>query len=91
VNTLTLDNLQALMVECMGDEAVPQLSSADFATSTFSDLEFDSLARIELTEQLREATGVSLPDDIVDRSATPEALLQSVNKLVAQPDAAPVD
>jgi act minimal PKS acyl carrier protein len=83
MQTLTADELRTLMTECVGPDEAAELAGTHFLDTSFLDLGFDSLARVELAEQLKSATGLDLPDDLVDQTITPAALLQLVNDALA--------
>ena len=81
---LTVPALRALMKASAGDLPVEGMESDAFLGTGFEELGFDSLARVELTEQLRDWSGADLPDDLVDQSANPADLIERVNALLGQ-------
>ena len=58
------------------------LDENGFLDTSFDDLDFDSLARVELGERIREQCLIDIPGDMVDQVLNPRALLDYVNKLL---------
>lgn len=85
---MDVEELRTLMIECMGDDAADAFAGEEFLTASFAQLEFDSLARVELAEQLKSLTGVALPNDFVDQATSPGDLLARINDALAATGAA---
>jgi acyl carrier protein len=81
MNQLSEDELFTLMNACMG-ELGRQLDRGSFLDMTFDDLDFDSLAQVELGERLRERRQIDLPEDLAEHVESPRALLAWVNELI---------
>ncbi|WET83078.1 acyl carrier protein [Amycolatopsis sp. QT-25] len=73
---MTLDELRAILVECVG--AVTGLDG-DFADVDFDELGIDSLVVMETTARVRQRFGVVVPDDATADLRTPAALLDAIN------------
>ena len=83
MKAMEVDELRTLMVECMGGDADAAFAGEEFLAAPFADLDFDSLARVELAEQLKTWTGLALPNDFVDQAATAGELLERINDALA--------
>ena len=80
---MDVDGLRTLMIECAGPDEAAAFGGAEFLDATFADLDFDSLARVELAERLKALTGAALPNDFVDQARTPGDLLARINDALA--------
>lgn len=76
---LTVDELRHLMCACVGGSGTVDLETADLHTQSFEDLDFDSLARVELVERLRDSRGIGVADDVFEGFAGPGDLLAHIN------------
>ncbi|MEV6524984.1 acyl carrier protein [Longispora sp. NPDC051575] len=81
---LTTTDLKDLMTACLGETAETVLPDGDaYLDTSFEELDFDSLARVELGEKVMDEYKISLPDGLVDQTPTPRALLAHINQLLA--------
>jgi act minimal PKS acyl carrier protein len=79
VDTLTADTLKDIMRACAGEDESVNLD-ADFESSTFEDLGYDSLALLETTSRVERLYGVKLPEEELSELHTPAEFLTLVNK-----------
>jgi acyl carrier protein len=75
---LSLDELREVMRACVGREEAVVLASDDLLR-TFEELDFDSLAQVELAERLRDLYGIALTDQELDELSGPRDLLDYLN------------
>ncbi|MYS20705.1 act minimal PKS acyl carrier protein [Streptomyces sp. DvalAA-14] len=78
METMTLDDLMRILVECAGSEE-GVLSGEDVFDRSFEDLGYDSLALMESAARIKQEFGVSVPDDDITEVETPRSLLDLVN------------
>ncbi|RSN55081.1 hypothetical protein DMH01_32600 [Amycolatopsis sp. WAC 04182] len=79
MSTLTVDGLRGVMVACLGGSGTVDLEITDLKTRSFEDLDFDSLARVELLHRLRESFGIEISDEDFQGFSGPRDLLDHVN------------
>lgn len=76
---LTTGQLRQIMIEAGG---LPETTTDnDLLQASFHDLDFDSIARIEVVARVQEAIGLHVPDE-AEQAATPAELLGIVNRRV---------
>jgi act minimal PKS acyl carrier protein len=80
MSTLTLETLKQLMRTC-GVSEETDLDS-DITQVTFEELDYDSLALLQILAQIENRFGLRLSEDDLDKMRTPEALLNFVNGLL---------
>lgn len=80
MSNLTLDALKQLMRNC-GVSEETDLDS-DIAQVTFEELDYDSLALLQILAQIENRFGLRLSEDDLDKMRTPEELLSFVNGLL---------
>jgi minimal PKS acyl carrier protein len=78
----TPDKLREIMHACAGPGDHPELDG-EFLDIPYTDLEFDSLAVLELATRIQQDLGVPFPDDAVAEMETPRNVLQYVNQKIA--------
>ncbi len=76
---LTVDELRAIMIQAAGDWPVPDGGDAD---TSYCDLGFDSLARLETLVRIERLIGTRLPEDLIQATSTPREVIDKVNALV---------
>jgi act minimal PKS acyl carrier protein len=74
-----IDDLRALMRECVGEGDGTDLDG-DILDTAFADLEYDSLAVLELAARIETQWGVPIPEDDASELETPGAFLDYVNR-----------
>lgn len=75
---LRLDELKQIMCECGAD--TPAGRDADILDVSFKDLGLDSLAVLEIGARVERDYGVEVPDDAMERLATPRQTIDFVNR-----------
>jgi minimal PKS acyl carrier protein len=78
----TMEDLRRLMRSSAGDDETVNLEG-DILDRPFEELNYDSLALLELSVQLYQEFGVSVDDDAMTELETPRAVLDHVNRLMA--------
>ncbi|MPQ97200.1 actinorhodin polyketide synthase [Modestobacter sp. I12A-02628] len=78
---MTIDDLNRILVACAGEADSGPLTEQRVDT-TFEDLGYDSLARMETASRIADEFGLSIPDDQVMELRTPRDVLDLVNSLV---------
>ncbi|MDA0632761.1 acyl carrier protein [Nonomuraea sp. MCN248] len=76
---LSLEELKQTMRQVAGDDDI-ELED-DFATATFEELGFDSLAVFETVHRVERACGRKLPEGELAEVTTPKEFLEFVNDL----------
>lgn len=81
----TLDQLRDLMRSCTDtDDVAGRLDlDRDITATQFSDLDFDSLAVLELATRIQQDYDVPMPDEAIAEMTTPQAVLDYVNGQMA--------
>jgi minimal PKS acyl carrier protein len=75
--SFTLNDLRKIMRACAGiDESVDL--DGDIGGRTFEDLEYDSLAVLEITAKIQNMLGIVITDDVTKDLATPQSLTDYV-------------
>ncbi|WP_067491162.1 acyl carrier protein [Actinomadura hibisca] len=74
----TIDDLRALMRAAVGEADDIDLDG-DILDSTFTELEYDSLAVLELAARIETQWGVLIPEDDASGLETPRMFLDYVN------------
>jgi act minimal PKS acyl carrier protein len=77
----TADELRDIMRSCAGDDDYELRPGA--LDARFPDLDFDSLAVLELATRIQQEYGVPFPDEAVERMKTPRHVLEYVNDQLA--------
>lgn len=75
---LTIENFKLILRSAAGVDDESLLGS-DFLDVSFADLGFDSLAILEVTNEIERSLRMRLPDDEVDPATTPRSLFEQVN------------
>ncbi|WP_181763846.1 acyl carrier protein [Streptomyces albidus (ex Kaewkla and Franco 2022)] len=78
---MTFEELRTMMREAAGEGDDVDLGG-DIARTPFGELEFDSLALMEMAARIKQEHGVEVPDDDLPELKTPQMMLDYVN---AQP------
>ncbi|WP_411139498.1 acyl carrier protein [Streptomyces sp. x-80] len=79
----TLDDLRVVMQDSVGvDESVDL--SGDIADVAFADLGYDSLAVLELANQVQRAVGVPIADEPALEATSPGAFVACVNQALTE-------
>lgn len=76
MKSLTLEELRVLMVDVL-DEPIDLLPGFD--SMTFTDLGYDSLAKLAMSAMLVERHGVDVPINTLQALRTPADLLECIN------------
>ncbi|MFF4775710.1 acyl carrier protein [Microtetraspora fusca] len=82
MSQFTLQDLRRVMREAAGEDAGVDLDG-DILDTSFADLQYDSLAVLEITVRVERELGVKLGDDAVE-SATPRDFLALVDARLAE-------
>ena len=82
MSTFTPDKLREIMHVCAGPGDHPELAG-EFLDTPYTDLDFDSLAVLELATRIQQDLGVAFPDDAVAEMETPRNVLDYVNEKIA--------
>lgn len=77
----TVDQLRDVMGRCIRDD--DYTLDADQLEAPFTDLDFDSLAVLEIATRIQQDHGVPFPDEAVERMKTPRHVLDYVNDHLA--------
>ncbi|WP_410601162.1 acyl carrier protein [Amycolatopsis sp. lyj-90] len=86
MSEFTLDELKEIMRGSAGVEEGVDLDG-DIAGVEFGDLGYDSLAVLELLNQVRVRHGVSIPDGAIEEMPTPSAAVVLINEQFAKSEA----
>lgn len=76
--TFTLDHLRAVMRDCAGVGETVDLDG-DIIDTTFIELDYDSLALLEIATELQQNLGLPFPDEVIERMKTPRDVIDYVN------------
>jgi act minimal PKS acyl carrier protein len=79
----TLDDLRHIMRSCAGVDESVDLES-DIIDVSFADLNYDSLAVLEIAGRIQQEFNVSIPDDAVLGMKTPRAMIEGVNQQLVE-------
>ena len=82
---LTPDALIGIMRACVGEDSTTDFSQEGVLDVSFQDLDFDSLALVELGARIEEDCGISVPETALDKMEKPRDALDYVKGL--QPSA----
>ncbi|MEU4658119.1 acyl carrier protein [Streptomyces sp. NPDC023723] len=82
MSLFTLEDLVAMVAEIAGADAAKAVAEQP-ADAPFTSLGFDSMAVIELAEQIQERYGVPIPDEAVHDLRTVRRTLDYVNQQAA--------
>lgn len=80
--TFSIDDLRKIMRETAGPGDHPILEG-DILDVPFTDLDFDSLAVLELATRIQQDYGTPFPDDAVEEMSTPGDVLAYVTERLA--------
>ncbi|MFD0854539.1 acyl carrier protein [Actinomadura adrarensis] len=80
MSELTLEDLRRLMRASAGDDETVDLEG-DILDRPFEELNYDSLALLELSVQLFQEYGIEVEDDALTDLKTPGAVLDHINAL----------
>ncbi|MFF3349294.1 phosphopantetheine-binding protein [Streptomyces sp. NPDC002779] len=83
----TLDDLTTLLRDCAGTDETVNLDG-DILDKTFTDLNYDSLAVLQITGKIENEHGIDVDEDAVAVAETPRAYLAAVNAAFAANGAA---
>ena len=75
MDDLPLGRLIEIMRSCLPPGSELALEKHELMDRSFRSLGFDSLAMVELADRLQEALGVPIPQEALDRIATPRDAL----------------
>lgn len=78
MSEMTPDLLREVMRETAGEGDDIDLD-ADVLHTPFEELEFDSLALIEIAARIKQRFGVVIPEDAILELKTPQMMLDHVN------------
>ncbi|MBE1530517.1 acyl carrier protein [Actinomadura algeriensis] len=78
-----LDDLRTLMRACVGEGDGIDLDG-DILDLAFSDMQYDSLAVLELAARIETTWGVPIPEEEAATLGTPGAFLDYVNRHAAR-------
>jgi act minimal PKS acyl carrier protein len=76
-------DLEHMLRSCAGAEQAAA-GLADVLDVGFADLGYDSLALLELANQVQRAYGVPIPDEAVEHMTTPQATVDYINSRLAE-------
>ncbi|QIS18465.1 acyl carrier protein [Nocardia terpenica] len=80
MTVLTSDSLKEIMQVVAHD---PELAFDDnFLDTEFGEYDFDSLAVLELVTRIQKQCNLTIPDDVLEKLATPRDLLDYVSQQV---------
>jgi act minimal PKS acyl carrier protein len=77
----TVDQLRDIMGSCVKDDDYEL--GAGRLDAPFAELDFDSLAVLEIATRIQQDYGVPFPDEAVERMRTPRHVLDYVNDRLA--------
>jgi act minimal PKS acyl carrier protein len=78
----TLDDMKRIMRSCAGEPEAIDLDG-DIADVPFIELDYDSLAVLEMAARIQQELGVRIPDEAVEDMKTPRAAVEYVNRRLA--------
>lgn len=81
MSTFTFDDLSDIMRQVDADSGAGLTDAA--LDRTFDELDFDSLAVLEIATHIQQTTGLAIPDEAVAEMTTPRAALEYVNQHLA--------
>jgi minimal PKS acyl carrier protein len=80
MTAMTIDDLRQILYSAAG--AAEHEPGADFASATFGDLGYDSLALMELTAAISHRFEVAVPEGALEYRTTAQDTVDLVNQLV---------
>lgn len=80
--TFTVENLRTIMLST-AEEAALRLP-ADFLDTPFPDLDFDSLAVLEIATRVQHDYNLAIPDEAVAELTTPRNVLDYVTQQLSE-------
>ncbi|MGW2562307.1 acyl carrier protein [Streptomyces sp. NPDC001514] len=83
MSRISPDALFEIMRACVGEDSATDFSQEGVLDKSFVELDFDSLALVELGARLEESFGINVPEEVLDRMETPRHALDYVNGLQA--------
>lgn len=78
MSEMTLDQLREVMRETAGEGDDVDLD-ADILHTPFDELEFDSLALMEIAAIIKQRFGIAIPEEAILELRTPRMMLDHVN------------
>lgn len=81
MSTFTFADLHEIMRQVDDQSAAPVTEES--LDTPFPDLDFDSLAVLEITTRIQQQTGLAIPDEAIEDMKTPRAALDYVNQRLA--------
>jgi act minimal PKS acyl carrier protein len=76
----TLDQLRQKMHETAGESEDADFDG-DITDTPFEELDFDSLAIMEIAARIKQENGIVIPDDEIGNLKTPGAMVDYINML----------
>jgi act minimal PKS acyl carrier protein len=77
-----LPDLTRLLRECAGEDSGVDLEG-EILDTPFAELEYDSLALLEVASRVERELGVTLAEDAVGEAETPRLFLEVINESAA--------
>lgn len=81
MSTFTFADLHEIMRQVDDQSAAPVTEGS--LDTPFPDLDFDSLAVLEITTRIQQQTGLAIPDEAIEDMKTPRAAMDYVNSRLA--------
>ncbi len=81
-NTMTFEDLKAIVSRCVGELDELDLAETDLATA-FTEIGYDSLAVLEIASQIQREYGLQIPDEAIETMDSPKAVIDYVNNSLA--------
>jgi minimal PKS acyl carrier protein len=79
----TLDDLKVIMRSCAGVDESVDLES-DIIDVPFAELNYDSLAVLEIAGRIQQEFDVCIPDEVILDMKTPRTMIDHVNQQLVE-------
>jgi act minimal PKS acyl carrier protein len=83
MSAFTIDDLKKIMAACAEVDGTAVDLDGDLLDISFKDLDFDSLAVLEIATRIQQEFGLRVPDEAVDGMKVPRDVLDYVNSQMA--------
>ncbi|WP_280386283.1 acyl carrier protein [Nocardia wallacei] len=82
MNSEYKDILAEVLRQVAGDDAAIEVAALDQAgdETPFEDMGFDSIALLEVLNQLKREHGIALDDDVLEQATTPAQLVAAIDE-----------
>jgi len=78
MSTFTSEDLKTIML-ATADESITPALDGDFLDLSFADLDFDSLAVLEIATRIQQTYHLEIPDDAIAEMSTPRNVVDYIS------------